>query len=256
MPEPRPLVDCLRAELGGNTAAPLYQRLAKGIRRAMDDGILSLDDALPSERDLATSLGVSRITVRRAVRNLVEEGLLNQRQGAGTFVSSRVEQPLSELTGYTEDMTARGMVPGVKWLYRTTGTATPDEAQALELPAGSSIARLYRVRTADERPMCLEHATLPSACLPNPEDVEGSLYAVLDDLGLRPARALQTLRAELFGVEQARLLSVQPGSACLYIERRSFLADGTAIEFVCSHYRGDSYDFVAELQLKPEPRVF
>jgi len=243
------LVEGLRSELGGDSAAPLYHRLIKGIRRAMDEGTLGTDDALPSERELATSLGVSRITVRRAVRGLVEEGLLNQRQGAGTFVSSRVEQPLTELTGYTEDMSARGMAPGVEWLDRTIGTAMPNEAAALELPAGSQVARLYRLRTADGRPMCLEYAILPVSYLPNPEGVENSLYAVLSEQGLRPVRALQTLRAELFGIEQARLLGVQPGTACLYIERRSFLADGSAIEFVCSHYRGDSYDFVAELQL-------
>ncbi len=243
------LIEGLRHELGGTSPAPLYKQLIKGIRRAMDEGTLGIDDALPSERDLATSLGVSRITVRRAVRGLVEEGLLNQRQGAGTFVSSRVEQPLSELTGYTEDMAARGMAPGVEWLQRSIGTATPDEALVLELSPGAQVARLYRLRTADGRPMCLEYATLPVTYLPDPEKVENSLYSYLDTMGIRPVRALQTLRAELFGIEQARLLSVQPGSACLYIERRSFLADGSAIEFVCSHYRGDSYDFVAELQL-------
>ncbi len=249
MSETQTLVDGLRAELGSGNAAPLYQRLIKGIRRAMDEGTLDIDDALPSERELATSLGVSRITVRRAVRGLVEEGLLNQRQGAGTFVSSRVEQPLSELTGYTEDMSSRGMVPGVEWLDRAVGTATPRESLALELKPGAQVSRLYRLRTADERPMCLEYAVLPVRYLPKPELVDGSLYAALDQRGLRPVRALQTLRAELFGIEQARLLSVQPGSACLYIERRSFLGNGSAIEFVCSHYRGDSYDFVAELQL-------
>ena len=249
MSEPQSLVDSLRIELGGETVAPLYLRLIKGIRRAMDEGTLGTDDALPSERDMATALGVSRITVRRAVRGLVEEGLLNQRQGAGTFVSSRVEQPLSELTGYTEDMAARGMTPGVEWLDRATGTATPNEAAALALTPGSKVARLYRLRTADGRPMCLEYAILPIEYLPDPENIESSLYTVLGERGLRPVRALQTLRAELFGIEQARLLSVEPGSACLYIERRSFLPDGTAIEFVSSHYRGDSYDFVAELQL-------
>lgn len=248
MTEQQPLVDALRVELGRENAAPLYQRVQNGIRRAMDQGTLDANDAIPSERDLATQLGVSRITVRRAVKGLVDEGLLNQRQGAGTFVSPRVEQPLSELTGYTEDMTSRGMTPGVEWLQRSMGRAMPEEALALELEPGAEVARLYRLRTADGRPMCLEHATLPSAKLPDPENVEASLYSLLGERGLRPNRALQTIRAELFGIEHARLLSVQPGSACLYIERRSFLADGSAIEFVCSHYRGDSYDFVAELQ--------
>jgi GntR family transcriptional regulator len=85
--------------------------------------------------------------------------------------------------------------------------------------------------------------------LPDPCTVTASLYTELERLGKRPVRALQRLRAQLFDVEQARLLDVQPGTPCLYIERRSFMADGEAVEFVRSHYRGDSYDFVAELRL-------
>lgn len=113
MVEPQSFVEGLRSELEGDSAAPLYHRLIKGFHRAMGEGTLGIDVALPSERDSETFLGVSWITVRRAVRGLVEEGLLSQRQGAGTFVLSRVEQPLTELTGYREDMTAWGMAPDV-----------------------------------------------------------------------------------------------------------------------------------------------
>jgi len=237
----------IRAAEGGSQ--PLYRRLQAGLRQAIESGAVGHDDALPSERDLAMELGVSRITVRRAVQELADEGLLTQRQGAGTFVSRRIEQPLSSLTSYTEDMTARGMSAGVTWLGRSTGTANPDEALALNLSPGADVSRLYRLRTADDRPMCLEHATLSRDHLPDPGAVETSLYQVLATLGLRPVRALQRIRAELFSTEQAELLGVAPGSACLHVERRSFLADGRPIEFVRSHYRGDSYDFVAELQL-------
>lgn len=228
---------------------PLYRRLQTGLRQAIESGAVGRDDALPSERDLAMGLGVSRITVRRAVQELAAEGLLTQRQGAGTFVSPRIEQPLSSLTGYTEDMAARGMTAGVTWLGRATGTANPDEALALNLSPGAEVSRLYRLRTADGRPMCLEHATLSHEHLPDPAIVETSLYQVLDARGLRPVRALQRIRAELFSAEHADLLGVATGSACLHVERRSYLSNGRPIEFVRSHYRGDSYDFVAELQL-------
>ena len=236
-------------EMDGSTGAPLYRRLQRGIRLAIDTGAIGQDDALPGERDLAQLLGVSRITVRRAVQELADEGLLSQKQGAGTFVTPRVEQPLSQLTSYTEDMTARGLLPSVQWINRSVATASPDEALALNLSPGSKVSRLYRLRLADNKPMCLEHATLPVKYLPDPEAVDQSLYEVLDKNGCRPVRALQRLRAELFDEEHARLLGVQPGSACLYIERRSFLGDGSSVELVRSHYRGDSYDFVAELQL-------
>ena len=124
---------------GGNKGVPLYRRLQRGIRHAIEAGAIHQDDALPAERDLALHLGVSRITVRRAVQELAAEGLLSQRQGAGTFVTPRVEQPLSQLTGYTEDMTARGMRPSVQWLNRAVATASPDEALALNLSPGSEV---------------------------------------------------------------------------------------------------------------------
>jgi GntR family transcriptional regulator len=243
------LMEVLRkgSRLDSDSPTPLYQRLQQGIRLAVRDGTVGEEQALPSERELATGLGVSRVTVRKAIAGLVTEKLLVQRQGAGTFVSPRVEQPLSQLTGFTEDMHARGMSPGLIWLDRSSGTATPQEALALDLSPGSLVTRLYRIRTADGKPMCLEHATVPHAVLPDPQTVENSLYEVLERAHLRPVRALQRLRAELFSIEQAHLLGVPPGSACLYIERRSYVADGRPIEFVRSHYRGDSYDFVAEL---------
>ncbi len=215
----------------------------------MEQGAINPGDALPSERDLAAELGVSRVTVRKALRRLVEEGLLIQQRGAGTFVASRVDQPLSKLTSFTEDVSSRGMSPGVTWLDRSTGTAMPEEALALNLSPGAKVSRLYRIRLANGNPMCVEQATLPRHMLPDPTVVETSLYATLAKLGRHPVRALQRLRAELLNMEHARLLQVAPGTPCLYIERRSFLAEGHPVEFVRSHYRGDSYDFIAELRL-------
>ena len=237
------------ADLSADNPTPLYRRLQRGIRKVLEQGAIGADDALPPERDLAQGLGVSRVTVRKALRQLVDEGLLVQQRGAGTFVAPRVEQPLSSLTGFTEDMSARGMTPGVEWLDRSLGTAMPEEALALNLSPGAMVSRLYRIRLADEKPMCIEQATLPRDVLPDPKVVEDSLYVVLEKEGQRPVRALQRLRAQLLQFEQARLLHVEPGTPCLYIERRSFLGDGRPVEFVRSHYRGDAYDFVAELRL-------
>ncbi len=228
---------------------PLYRQLKQGLRRTVESGMLQVEDALPAERELASGLGVSRVTVRKAVRGLVEEGVLVRRHGSGTFVAVRLEQPLSKLSSFTEDISARGMTPGVVWLKRATGVATPREAMALNLSPGSAVSRLYRIRSANAKPMALEQATLPRRFLPEPTAVEHSLYRVLSARGHRPRRALQHLRAELFAAEQARLLGVAPGSAALYIERRSFLEDGTPVEFTRSHYRGDAYDFVAELHV-------
>lgn len=251
MLNPAPLLDLLKSEIASHseTSISLYKKLQRGIQKAIAEGIINADEALPSERDLASSLGVSRITVRKAITGLAESGILTQKRGAGTFITKRMMQPLSNLTGFTEDMAARGMQTDIVWLDRSVGTASPHEAQMLKLEPGAQISRLYRVRTAEETPLCLEYACLPNVFVPKPLDVTQSLYKYLERHGKKPVRATQKIRAELFSIEHAHLLGVQPGSACLYIERQSFLSDGTPVEFVCSHYRGDSYDFIAELNL-------
>lgn len=244
-------LEALKASLTGaaDNPTPLYQQLQRQLRRLIDDGLLPASEAIPPERELASRLGLSRITVRKAVRGLVEEGLLVQRQGAGTFVVPRVEQPLSRLTSFSEDMRSRGLQATAEWLDRSTGQASPEEAIALNLSPGAEVSRLYRLRCADGRPLALERATVPRLFLPDPTVVQSSLYELLGSGGHRPVRALQYLRAELLEEEPARLLGVPAGSAALAIKRYGYLADGRPVEYTRSHYRGDSYDFVAEMQL-------
>lgn len=246
------LTDILRerVETQGSEFTPLYHRVQRAIRFIIEDGQLGDDDALPPERDLAKALGVSRVTLRNAIKGLVDGGLLVQRHGAGTFVSRRIEMPLKTLTSFSEDMLARGMQPEYKMLDRHSGPAMSIEADMLELEPGAEVTRLYRVRYASKKPMCLELTSVPADVLPEGLEVGTSLYSLLAEKNKRPVRAIQRLRAELLSGEQARLLGVASGSAGLFIERQSFLSNGRPIEYVRSQYRGDSYDFVAELKLK------
>lgn len=212
-------------------------------------GDFRVDEAIPAEREMAADLGVSRVTVRKAVSGLVEQGLLVQRRGVGTFVRGRMEQPSTKLTGFTEEMTKRGIQAGVKWLDRSIGVATPEEAMALNISPNTEVSRLSRIRYGSDEAVAIEYTTVPRAFLPFPNIVELSLYAAFERANCRPYRALQRLRAELFNAEMAELLNLKYNSVALYIERRSFLKDGRAVEYTRSYYRGDSYDYVAELQL-------
>jgi GntR family transcriptional regulator len=227
---------------------PLYLQLAERLRLVIGGGHVQPGEAMPAERELADLAGVSRVTVRRAIDGLVREGLLQPRPGAGTFVARRFEQPLSVLLGFTEDMLARGLRPGSVWLTKAGGLATPREALALALSPGDPVMRFERVRTADGEPIAIERATLSAAHLPSPALVEESLYAALRARGLAAVRALQRLQADLADAGEAALLGVAEGAAVLRIERRSFLEDGTAVEFTRSSYRAELYDFVAELR--------
>jgi len=227
--------------------APLYIQLQQLLREAIQQKLLAASDAIPAERDLALEYDVSRITVRKAIGGLVEEGLLTRRRGAGTFVATRVEKVFSRLSSFSEDMLSRGRVPSSQWISRASGTVTPEEAMMLGLSPGAPVLRFQRIRFADEVPMALEFTTIEDSCLPSIAAVEDSLYAALDQAGNRPVRALQRLRAVPFRGEHARMLGVDTGHAGLLIERRGFLRDGRVVEFTQSFYRGDAYDFVAEL---------
>jgi GntR family transcriptional regulator len=231
------------------SSLPLYQQLQRALRQAIESRVIGPDDALPPERDLASDFKVSRITVRKALDGLVSEGMLVRRQGSGTFVRTRVEKNFSKLTSFSEDMRARGRTPRSVWLRRAAGTVTPEEALTLRASPGTPVYRFHRIRFADDAPMALEYATILAACLPSVDAVESSLYAALERAGHRPVRALQRLRAVLFNAEQAELLKGREGDAGLLVERLGFLADGRAAEFTQSYYRGDIYDFVAELSI-------
>jgi GntR family transcriptional regulator len=226
---------------------PLYQQLERALRTAIESGHLVPEDALPAERDLATDFGVSRITVRKAIDGLVQEGLLVRRQGSGTFVRGRVEKNFSKLTSFSEDMRARGRTPHSVWLKRSNGTVTPEEAMSLRSSPGTPVFRFHRIRYADDAPMALERATVLADCLPSIDAVESSLYEALERSGHRPVRALQRLRAVLFDAEKAELLAARANDPGLLVERIGFDREGRAIEFSQSWYRGDTYDFVAEL---------
>ena len=230
-------------KLDESSSLPLYQQLQRALRQAIESRVLGPDDALPPERDLADDFNVSRITVRKAIHGLVSEGMLVRRQGSGTFVRARVEKNFSKLTSFSEDMRARGRNPRSVWLRKAAGSVTPRASP------GTPVYRFHRIRFADDAPMALEYATILAACLPSVDAVESSLYAALERAGNRPVRALQRLRALLFSAEQAELLKVREGDAGLLVERLGFLQDGRAAEFTQSYYRGDIYDFVAELSV-------
>jgi GntR family transcriptional regulator len=231
---------------------PLYLQLKRWIEDAIKRGHINPGDALPSERDLAQRADVSRVTVRKAVQQLVHEGVLVQRHGSGTFVApetQRVEQSLSQLTSFTEDMARRGMAVRAEWLERGLYVPSPEETITLGLGSGERVARISRLRLTGDMPLAIERASLSAQVLPDPLSIKDSLYKHLELSGTRPVRAIQRIRAASIAEDDAHLLQIPVGSAGLHIERISYLGTGRVIEFTRSIYRGDTYDFVAELRL-------
>ena len=236
------------SESGG----PRYVQLRRRLEEGIGAGVLLPNSSLPPEREMAEITGLSRVTVRKAIQELVREGLVEQRQGSGTFVREpvlRMEQSLSRLTSFTDDMAGRGMDTTSRWLERGVFAPTPHEAAVLGLSQDQEVARIYRLREAGGRPMALERASLPLDVLPNPLEVKTSLYEVLERLGNMPVRAVQKISAINLEAREAGLLGVAEGAAGLNIERTSYLEGGRVAELTRSLYRGDAYDFVGELRL-------
>lgn len=231
---------------------PRYVQLRRRLSEGVEQGFLKAGSSLPPEREIATITDLSRVTVRKAIQALAKDGIIVQKQGSGSFVASgtpQIEQSLSRLTSFTEDMSRRGMVSSSVWLERGVFMPSPDEVLALALTPHASVSRIARLRIADDKPLAIERASLSTEMLPNPLLVETSLYDVLEQADLRPVRALQKISAINLEEENAALLGVAVGMAGLRIERTSYLSDGRVIEFTQSIYRGDAYNFVAELRL-------
>lgn len=247
------ITDYLRAAppiLSGN--GPRYMQLRDRLSDAIGAGILTPGSALPSEREIGNLTDLSRVTVRKAIQALVQSGDVVQRQGSGSFVTKRAErlqQSLSHLTSFSEDMAKRGMVTTVRMLEQSVCLPSVDEVAALGLADGASVSRLARLRMADGRPLAIERASLPVDILPNPMAVTASLYDVLARSDKRPVRAVQKISAVNLSEGDAHHLGVAAQAAGLRIERLSYLASGQIAEFTTSIYRGDAYDFVAELRL-------
>lgn len=228
--------------------SPIYMQLAHRLRQQIVEGEIGAGEALPSERDLCDIMGASRVTVRKAIELLIEEGLLSRRQGSGTYVTPRIQAPGSYLSSFSEDAEARGEVTDTIWMMKVVAVASEEEATLLELTAGSKVARLSRVRMAGGEPLAIENAVVPADMLPDIGKLGNSLYQALNECGNRPVTGQQKVRAALAGPAEASLLSIPEKTEILRIERLTRRADGRPVELTRSAYRGERYEFVSELR--------
>jgi GntR family transcriptional regulator len=239
-------------EVKKDSSVPIYSQVERIVMDMIDSGQLTPGDRAPSERQIAEQLSISRMTVRAAVSRLVTDGYLYSVPGKGTFVStSKLRQDLLELTSFTEDMLRRGLQPGARLLEISVISEAPARAyKELSLQEGEDLVCIYRLRTADAEPMCLETSYLPSAQVPwilteNLED--GSLYEALQRHGIELAKAEEHLEATLVREAESELLTVPLGCPALLVERTTYTVQDEPIEYVKSVYRGDRYRFTTML---------
>jgi GntR family transcriptional regulator len=227
---------------------PLYLQLARNIENAIHAGQWKAEEALPSERNLSEALGISRVTARKAMEVLFDQGLIRRNQGSGTYITPRMEQPLSRLSSFSEMLRSKGFKPSSSWIKRSIDHPSHTELIRLSLSPTEKVVRMKRLRKADGVVMAIELSTIPARLLPDPQAIGDSLYEYLDAIGRPVVRALQHVSAINASATDARMVGIEPGTAMLLMTRTGFLEDNTPIELTETYCRNDYYDFVAELR--------
>jgi len=231
---------------------PMYYQLKELLRERIAAGEWAPGEMIPSERELSEQYGISRMTARQALTELTTEGLLHRVQGKGTFVAEpKIQQELTRLTGFTEDMRTRGLQPGGRVLRLALVTAPALALQALQITPDRQVVLLERLRLAEGEPIALETCYLHFNNVQEllQEDFENkSLYNLLrEKYGITPTRARQQVEADLCSHREQELLNIKEGAPVLRNRRVTFDQWGRAFEYTESAYRADRYVFQAEL---------
>ncbi len=235
-----------------SSVVPIYYQLKMVIQERIKSGQYAVGMCLPSEREFCEEYGISRMTVRQAISDLVKEGLLYRERGKGTYVASpKIEQGLTKLTSFTEDMLNRNVKPGVRLVELKQIKADEHLEKILQVEPGTLLHELSRVRLADDEPMAIERVYVPVHFYPalSAEQVaHGSLYEVLrKEAHLTIHEAVQSIEATLAGPHEAELLNIKPKSAVMLMKRITQNANGEIFEYAESIYRGDRYIFKTKL---------
>ncbi len=237
--------------LNKHAAVPLYLQLKKLLEAQITNGTLAPHSRVPSERELSEQFGISRMTARQALAELIQEGRLYTSAGKGTFVSEpKIRQNVQALTSFTEEMQHRALKPTTEVVRCVLEPAPVGVARNLGIAEGTAFVCLERLRLADNEPLALETAWLSFAGVERllEFDLAGSLYAVLQqEFGLIPAEAIQEFEAILPQQLERTVLHMQEAAPVLRLQRTTFDSERRPFEYVQSLYRGDRYRFVARL---------
>jgi GntR family transcriptional regulator len=232
---------------------PRYHQLKEILREQIRNGELKPGSLIPSERELSETYGISRMTARQAVTELVNEGVFYREQGRGTFVAqNRITQQLLHLTGFTEDIRARGQRPSTKVLSAAMCPADEVTAHRLRIEPGDPVFCLRRLRLADGEPLAIEVSLLNfKGCeaLAEEDFEHNSLYQLLvAQYGLPLMEADQEIEAGLARADEADILRISVGSPVLLTRRTTYTERNRPVEYARSVYCGAKYVFYTHLK--------
>lgn len=232
--------------LDHNSPVPLYHQAARALEEAIEDGRLPRGSKLDSELDLAERLGISRPTMREAIKQLVDKGLLIRRRGIGTIVAPQPVRRAVALTSLYDDLKAAGREPRTSVLSLEEILCPPEVAEHLGLEPNAYVLRFDRLRVAnsgDTYPIALMHNFVPSGLLEiEKEDLEqNGLYELFRENGITPHVATQRVGARKAGASEAELLEIELGDPMLTMARIAYDTNGRPIEYGSHCYPAESY---------------
>lgn len=235
----------LAKNLRRTRSGPLYIHLANLLERAIVEGITADNEFLPTERLLAEKLKTSRVTVSKALALLEQKGAIQRRQGIGTVITPRIGYSLDYGVGFTEQVELQGGSVSNQWLLKTKILANSQISRWLELNEGDQVAHLRRIRLVNGCPASLENTYVPLRFLPDPEQLENSLFKLWQAQGITVQHTHNIIRALACSHEIAVLLNIKANSPVLLSWQTSRNANKEILEFNESFCRADLYEFEA-----------
>jgi GntR family transcriptional regulator len=234
-----------------NSPVPIYFQIEQRIREKIDKKELKPGEMIPSEREFAEKFQISRMTVRQAITNLVNEGYLQRERGKGTFVAvKKFEKNVRGLTSFSEDMRSRGFEPGTQVLDFIIIEADSLIASNLQIEVGAKVYQIERLRLADQQPIAFEVFYMSEDLVPGlTREVAGhSIYQYVEsEIGLHLTSGVQELEATTAHKREASALGIKVGAPVLYIQQITYLEGQQPLEFVKSFYRADRYKYKVEM---------
>ena len=241
----------LSGKLSVSSEIPLYAQLVGIIKQKISSGALAIGDLLPSEAEFCRALDVSRNTVRQAIGELEDEGLVVRKRGKGTFVADPTSNRRGVRYSFTTEVSSAGKVPSSTLVDFGVITPSVSICRMMELQEGTPVYCFTRVRNVDGTPLILETSYYPQYIYPNlTRDMvqTHSFYSLLYHVGITPYSAEDTYQPVVLNAAQASLLETQEGSCAFFHQRRTKTEDGRIYEYTISYIRGDRVHLDVQMQ--------
>ncbi|HKN04130.1 MAG TPA: GntR family transcriptional regulator [Buttiauxella sp.] len=240
------LIDQLIQRFSQADNAPLYLKFAETVKSAVRSGILPQGNILPGERDFSQLTGVSRITVRKAMQTLEDDGVVTRSRGYGTQINSTFEYSLKEARGFSQQVVLRGKKPNTLWVNKRVVKCSPEVAEQLAVAADSDVFLLKRIRYVDEDAVSVEESYVPAELIADADDIGVSLYDYFRSQNIIPQRTRSRVSARMPDSEFQSHIKLETPVPVLVIKQVAFDPQNRPIEYSISYCRSDLYVFVCE----------